>query len=1164
LLYSGIFLYSCFVLLIGKLLEETTFDNAFETFVLGLPIVCVILMTLKDNRKKLLIESINHLGSGAIVEKQIRCFIELVDNKEKDRQSLIILKGYIYLHVKSCNLSDCYLKTYMEEIAQNKDSVALLYQHAKWMFQFGISKFPNCIFLRMSYAFFLRERMKNKKQCLMELINAEQHGPTFDQQFNIYRYKKNLEQQDDEDGEEESNLDVVANMAYNNYFTQFVEGIKKASQLYIEFWSLLLNQDESQEDLTKLNDIGTKINLIVEQVGRFWDDMQKLKYNDKEVIGIYAEFLYEILNEKERGKQLKKRLFEMGALDEDNQQLSNKMFEEDNYVPNTDEIQYMVLSADSSKIGDIIKVSLGMCKIFGYSRNDLLGHNINMLIPDNVGNIHKKVLEAKILDHAKKVAETKHHIINKYKKLMMQSGFTGSTSGAISQSHHKDSSNLSGTHGNNKIKFREISVYGKNKSRYLVPLSLRVGLMPSTSKNDNYFVAKLIQEENTYNNPFMIKSSNKVCYVLTDPTLIIQNYSANAINILGIGKFNNNHIDISKFIKELHDELTAYEIEDKNPERISALRRNLLQTKYKSATKVRWRIPVIDTNKKGAESFLLSNLADAYNKQPQVMLTPGPKRTANLQGKIYENFILTIQEMNMLGNPEAYVFKFETPTAKEDYSFVPRESHASLHFDNKDEIVKVDSDFLPDKTPNFYMDSKQMQYLINPSSKEQLSTNLHNQVIAKLKKYREEETPLNESLDSVPEVEEEKKEEKVEQKEEITDYYHVDMKSIKYLIYDHRKNAIIEVGKTEEFLDQMEFKKRENQEKFKDTESKAASISPKKHADFKTLEDMIDKENDSENLNYETILIKQIEYALGKEETPVEIARLTWIGRIVFLFLVALTIVFFYFFLTTRTQIQNNLNVVFYSFQLITNSIMGLFYTRELVLLNNPNYTGFGQDKSIYVKNITENLNQLFTNTYTLFSDINNAGLVYSEATNEILNKQYISINSLNNEKTNLLFSNAFVETTTVLYHISKSDLKEVVNDNSDVYFYIYNTYNSIIDVLFTRANTYVTEITGFKSHTTSLFNFTLIALVFVCIISAILIYIAFSSIVKRKESYLEVFFEIGDDTIEKSLNKCEEYYRLIQKETVSQDINDGIYLSEGNDNESRAHTNEQVLHSKD
>jgi PAS domain S-box-containing protein len=57
----------------------------------------------------------------------------------------------------------------------------------------GIKKFKNSCKLRISYAFFLLERISNKKKALDELVVAENLKPEFDEQFLIYRYKKMIE-----------------------------------------------------------------------------------------------------------------------------------------------------------------------------------------------------------------------------------------------------------------------------------------------------------------------------------------------------------------------------------------------------------------------------------------------------------------------------------------------------------------------------------------------------------------------------------------------------------------------------------------------------------------------------------------------------------------------------------------------------------------------------------------------------------------------------------------------------------------------------------------------------------------------------------------------------------------------------------------------------------
>ena len=45
----------------------------------------------------------------------------------------------------------------------------------------------------------------------------------------------------------------------------------------------------------------------------------------------------------------------------------------------------------------------------------------------------------------------------------------------------------------------------------------------------------------------------------------------------------------------------------------------------------------------------------------------------------------------------------------------------------------------------------------------------------------------------------------------------------------------------------------------------------------------------------------------------------------------------------------------------------------------------------------------------------------------------------------------------------------------------------------------------------------------------------AYSAVCKRKESYLEVFFEIGNNVIKNSLEKCEKFSKKIQSDNLSE-----------------------------
>ena len=53
-----------------------------------------------------------------------------------------------------------------------------------------MKKFPECTKLRLSYAFFQLEQMRNKERAYEEFSAAAKLETTFQQQFNIYRFKK--------------------------------------------------------------------------------------------------------------------------------------------------------------------------------------------------------------------------------------------------------------------------------------------------------------------------------------------------------------------------------------------------------------------------------------------------------------------------------------------------------------------------------------------------------------------------------------------------------------------------------------------------------------------------------------------------------------------------------------------------------------------------------------------------------------------------------------------------------------------------------------------------------------------------------------------------------------------------------------------------------------
>ena len=126
--------------------------------------------------------------------------------------------------------------------------------------------------------------------------------PPIDIQFIIYKYKKIIEDEiADAQNDFSTGMDIVNEITFENQFKQFQTQIERCSMLHMEFWSQL---SEDTPDLSKLNEIGSKINSTTDQVDEFWMKLRKISFNLPKAMRLYAKYLMEILNDKREGEIL--------------------------------------------------------------------------------------------------------------------------------------------------------------------------------------------------------------------------------------------------------------------------------------------------------------------------------------------------------------------------------------------------------------------------------------------------------------------------------------------------------------------------------------------------------------------------------------------------------------------------------------------------------------------------------------------------------------------------------------------------------------------------------------------------------------------------------------------------------------------------------------------
>jgi PAS domain S-box-containing protein len=176
----------------------------------------------------------------------------------------------------------------------------------------------------------------------------------------------------------------------------------------------------------------------------------------------------------------------------------------------SEDYKYIVVNCSPTNFNTICNLSLSVCQIFGYSREELIGHSYNYLLPE-LFSVHQRNLLQN------KVSEFKKKLLIKNEKIRPNSWNDNS--------------------------------FSRNKMKYLVPVKIRWTLVSSEDEKI-YAIGKIITDNKT-----PTELEQEIIYVLTDKNLIIQNFTPNAPKLLYLySSAINNNLDITDFIKEFNED----------------------------------------------------------------------------------------------------------------------------------------------------------------------------------------------------------------------------------------------------------------------------------------------------------------------------------------------------------------------------------------------------------------------------------------------------------------------------------------------------------------------------------------------------------------------------------------------------------------------------------
>lgn len=1139
LLFHLLISWNMISVILGQLLIAIIDFVPLILFILGFPII-VLYSLFYSNNIILIFNTKEKQGFDYLYKSLI--LLDYIEQYNISREKEIVLDSYLAFRESECYLTNCQLKQHITEskASPNRNIIHLLL-FVKSYFQEGMKKYPNYTLLRIYYAIFLFDKLNKPHQAMLELNNASRLNPSCYERYIIHKCRKEFDPSSDNVFISE----ISNSLIYLTNYNQFKDKMVKASQLYLNFWNWLnLSNQENKHDISKLSLIGHHINTINEELKNHFDLMQEINPNDKDILKYYSDYCTELLNDTINGKKYSDRYI---IIAKEAEELEKEDIVNINLcqLTKTDTIQYIILSLECNKDNNtmgndinsndsminepIIKLaSLGICETLGYNKKELNGRPLNIIIPEILRVNHNKLLAERMLS---------------FKNKTIQSQMT-------------------------KFQYKTIDSFALSKSRYIIPIFISPGIIPNEFDDYN-FIAKITFDE-------LFFSKNDQCYVLTDNYGIITNFSSSAISLLSLNsndmKNNEESISIYDHISEAVRENDIGENES-----VCLLKRKkkkeVFNHKY-NIKEVKWAKKQKKENSSKKETIIFSPMRS--NNQPIFYL---------------REKIVSIQKIKL-----GVLFQFELKRVKETHESSIRTnlvdnvirgatvlkkntSNGNVNLNaNENEINSgINKDFIPETLDHFIFDFNQDRYCIEKESNNQHLNDLLNQIkmndkhentshSSKMEQVsgsysysnsytsNDDEMPMDDSEYNHKESFDQSGNGKgyvslIKTQIANGDYYNINMKQIRYLIFNYETNQFDPLQNYEK-QSQVEQRLNEYNMQYKD-------VSIKKLKTKQFNKDQVLNIYEIESNEKITYLLRQLTFALGKYEKHEEITILKFISLIVILIAIGEGIFCLLFFIQIIFRAKEIDSFISSTYDLLTNAIVSTYLVRELSLLYDTKYTLYYIERDLHRMEVLKEMLTMYYKQEELLQKVMGIPEYFSkEALDQSYNttlRTYIIREDLKLDEYNITLFAALSDVFDSLYHLTQMPFAQIIPSNNHVYSIVLNSLNCVNIGLKQQARIFTDELlvsnnsNKRSSYILLGFSFVLGAL-FYLIISTI-----FFKVAKKKNDYLNIFFEISSEVIKRSLFSCELFHsKLLTKITHGDNIriedNDNGYFESDSD----------------
>ena len=305
-----------------------------------------------------------------------------------------------------------------------------------------------------------------------------------------------------------------------------------------------------------------------------------------------------------------------------------------------------------------------------------------------------------------------------------------------------------------------------------------------------------------------------------------------------------------------------------------------------------------------------------------------------------------------------------------------------------------------------------------------------------------------------------------------------------------------------------------------------------------------------EKLSEEKKAENKILEAINKQQNEENIVTIHKYSFILIFILIVCSGIYLYFEINLYLDLKEILLLIKNIITINYSNKIGLYFIRELTLLNIPDTKIKGgqyiiipaSNKKEYIALIKQNILDFFVESQTAMDGLIESNFKMSKKSEDLLTQtklvtkfSKVDLKSAN-VKNNIIIT--IVQLNSAFYNLASST-SPVQQNHADLFTFIYNSLNNFgiaIDILI---ETYRKELVLKIQSYELIFKIQLLLYLLIYIAIYILVLILFSKIFQRKKSYIKVFYNINFDFISLSIHKCERFinkFKLAEEKKAKDD----------------------------